>query len=255
MEIIDSIIKRSKRANLKWILGNAIGEGRAIIFMMFEVHEDDYDNFKSALNDLKNMKEVENILVEENQRDIGLFAPSEIGLEFMEGNARVVMLTTDFLERLVETIVRGGDPVITSLIGTVLYRTAYYRGFNMAENLKNALLIEGIDLVEATLLQLKASGFYTNFLVEGDEELVSVQFYNLALTPKLRTDNPLVVGAVAGIVDSSFGGEYRVKVVESREMEDGYYARLEAKPLEGTFEEEKGKGGRGSSGFLRRTRR
>ena len=124
----------------------------------------------------------------------------------------------------------------------------------MAEDLKRVLLLEGLELAEATLLELEALGYYSDFTIAGDENHVEIELLNLAIVPKVNIDNPLIVGAIAGIMDSSFGAEYEVKIVEARkESESSYYAKVECRPLESLYEQEESeRGARARRGFLRR---
>jgi hypothetical protein len=240
-EIVDGIRRSSKGANLKWILGNVIGEGRAVIIMLFEVPESEREEFISALNRVRNeIREIEKVISEEGDPSLGIFAPRKTKIGYVMGESRTVIITTDFLDHLVGTMLRGGDPLIRSLIGTSLYRTAYYRGFSIAEDLKRYVPREGIGLLEAALLELKVLGYFTGFSVREEENIIELEISGLTLTPQLEmnVDNPLIIGNIAGILDSSFGMEYEVKITDVKKLNDGYYVRILCKPASPAFEAE-----------------
>ncbi len=232
-EVIDNVRKKVERANIRWSLGNSQMRGRAIVILVFEVPEEDTEAFKETIDEIKKFDYVEKFILDENPHDLGIYAPKDVGLVFDFNGSRTVIISVDFLNSMVDAIGQGGDPVITSLVNTTLYRTSYYRGFSMAEDLKSSLLIDGIGLVEAVLREFKSLGYFGDFSVNKVDDVIEIEFDDLALAAVQKIENPLVLGTIAGILDSAFGAEFKVEVDAFKKIgSESYYAKLICKPVE-----------------------
>ncbi len=254
-DVIERIRKRVERANIRWSLGNSQIGGKALVILIFEVPENEIDKFRDVLNEIKELDYVEKLMVDESPHDVGVYAPRRIEIAYDFNGARTVVISADFLNRMVEAIGQGGDPIITSLVNTTLYRTSYFRGFSMAEELKTTLFLEGKELVDAVLREFKALGYFSDYSLNEIDGNVEIEFKDLVLMPSKRIENPLILGTIAGILDSAYGSEFKVEITDFKKVSsESYHAKLLCKPVEEPLEESSSEESRGKRrrSFLRR---